>query len=99
MREKECPSKKKQFTFNTMVISSTEGLMLGAGRTFGGGTHGPTTIAKDPMDLGDGHVARTGRTHQRGEDDHTYSKGYQRMDRYYPETNGVVAKFTIQANI
>ena len=44
--------KKKRFTINTTIISNKNGLILGAGRSFHGGTHDLTMVTEDPVDFG-----------------------------------------------
>lgn len=92
-RKKTYSGKKKQFTFNTTIVTNNDGLILAAGRTFEGSTHDLTMIAQDPIDFG---KWSKGMYKNDTPEDKKFTilgdKGYIGMEKHYPGINLIVPK-------
>lgn len=81
-RKRTYSGKKKQFTFNTTIVSNTDGLIIGIGRTFEGAANDMTMIRDDPIDLGRWSKSmKSGRGNQITV---LADKGYIGLDKYCP---------------
>ncbi len=90
-RKNTCSGKKRQFTFNTTVITDKEGLMLDVDKTFEGGRHDLAMISRDPMDVGIwSHGIYKENAPKESRMTIPADRGYQVMDRHCPGANLIV---------